>query len=134
MDGFQKKNGNSFQLNVLGDPIQKCSCKKSYKITGYYRDGYCNTGMDDFGQHTICSVMTDEFLIFSKSVGNDLSTPKPEFNFKGLIDGDHWCICLARWKEAYNQGKAPKVILKSTNIVTLHEINLEILKKFSNEF
>ena len=123
MDGFVRKRGNPYQLNVLGGKLEECSCNENkssiLKMTGFYRDGYCNTGPNDTGLHTVCSVMSDEFLIYSKSVGNDLSTPVPEYKFSGLNKGDHWCLCAERWKQAYLDGKAPQVILKSTNIITL---------------
>ena len=136
MDGFSRRE-EPYQLNVFGEKILSCSCHKSQKnkvnsltLTGYYRDGYCNTGSDDLGLHTVCALMTSEFLDYSKTVGNDLSTPIPEFNFSGLNHGDHWCLCAERWKQAYLDNKAPKIILKSTNIVTLSVIDIEILKRF----
>ena len=133
MDGPYRRDENNKQLNVLGSDLESC---RSFKeddeiITGFYRDNCCNTGPDDFGLHTVCCIMTQSFLTFSKSVGNDLSTPIPEYNFKGLREGDHWCLCASRWQEAFNAGKAPKVILKSTNMATLSVIKLEDLKKYS---
>ena len=136
MDGFSRRE-EPYQLNVFGEKIISCGCHESQqnkanslKLTGYYRDGYCNTGSDDLGLHTVCALMTSEFLDYSKSVGNDLSTPIPKFNFSGLKQGDHWCLCAERWKQAYLDNKAPKIILKSTNIVTLSVIDIEILKRF----
>ena len=136
MDGFSRRE-EPYQLNVFGEKIISCSCYKNHQnkvnsstLTGYYRDGYCNTGSDDLGLHTVCAIMTREFLDYSKSVGNDLSTPIPKFNFSGLNHGDHWCLCAERWKQAYLDNKAPKIILKSTNIVTLSVIDIEILKRF----
>ena len=124
----------NYQLNVLSEPLSNCSCnknlKKKIKLTGIYRDGFCRTEKFDFGLHTVCSIMTDEFLEFSKLEGNNLSDPVPEFNFEGLTAGDRWCLCAKRWKQAYFMKKAPKVILESTNILTLSEIELSILKKF----
>jgi uncharacterized protein (DUF2237 family) len=133
MDGFSHNGGNNKQLNVLGSDLEPCnlSDKKSNVITGFYRDNCCNTGPDDFGLHTVCCVMTKSFLTFSKLVGNDLSTPMPEYNFKGLIEADSRCLCASRWQEAFDAGKAPKVILKSTNIATLSLVKLDNLKKYS---
>ena len=135
MDGF-RSSGQNKQLNVLGGDLEPCiSLKNSNKIvTGFYRDNCCNTGPDDLGLHTVCCIVTKSFLTFSKSVGNDLSTPIPEYNFKGLSDGDHWCICASRWQEAFDAGNAPKVILKSTNMATLSVVKLENLKKYSVQF
>ena len=125
----------NYQLNVLSEPLSNCNCNinlnKKIKLTGIYRDGFCRTEKFDFGLHTVCSIMTDEFLEFSKSEGNNLSDPVPEFNFEGLTSGDRWCLCAERWKQAYFMKKAPKVILESTNILTLSVIKLSILKKFS---
>ena len=133
MDGFSPRRGDNRQLNVLGSDLEPCkfSETKNYIVTGFYRDNCCNTGPDDFGLHTVCCIMTKNFLTFSKLVGNDLSTPKPEYNFKGLIEGDSWCLCASRWKEAFEAGNAPKVILKSTNIATLSIVKLDDLKKYS---
>jgi len=135
MDGFSKKEGSEYQLNVLGEKLESCNCSKSMEdlinLTGFYRDGFCHTSEDDYGMHTVCCVMTKEFLIYTKQVGNDLSTAIPEYNFAGLKEGDLWCLCASRWKEAYDAGKAPKIKLKSTNITTLSIIELGILKKFS---
>ena len=131
MDGFSHNGGNNKQLNVLGSDLEPCnlSVKKSNVITGFYRDNCCNTGPDDFGLHTVCCVMTKSFLTFSKLVGNDLSTPMPEYNFKGLTEGDSWCLCASRWQEAFEAGKAPLVKLSSTNIATLNICKIEDLKK-----
>ena len=136
MDGTFHRRGKNKQLNVLGGDLEPCrsSKHKSEIVTGFYRDNCCNTGPDDLGLHTVCCVMTKTFLIFSKSVGNDLSTPIPEYNFRGLSEGDHWCLCASRWQEAFVSGKAPKVILKSTNIATLSVVKLEDLKKYSSEY
>ncbi len=90
--------------NVLGDELEPCSAEP---LTGYYRDGCCNTGAGDVGVHTVCAVVTDEFLAFSKAAGNDLSTPMPEYGFDGLNDGDSWCLCAPRWQEALEAGAAP---------------------------
>ena len=113
------------QLNVLGEPIEECGCDP---MTGFYRDGFCHTDAQDFGQHTVCAAMTDAFLRFSAMAGNDLSTPRPAFGFPGLVEGDHWCLCAARWLEADNTGKAPRVFLRRTHIRTLDIVPLERLK------
>ena len=98
---------------------------------GIFRDGFCHTDQLDRGLHIVCSLMTDEFLSFSKSRGNDLSTPRPEFDFPGLKAGDSWCVCAKRWKEAYEHGFAPKIYLKKTNKKTTSIIDIEILKEFA---
>ena len=116
------------QQNVFGEPIELC-CNDP--MTGFYRDGRCNTGPNDLGTHTVCALMTDEFLEYSAAAGNDLSTPRPEFNFPGLVAGNRWCLCAMRWEQAYRAGKAPKLYLKATNIVTLRAIPLEILKPYA---
>lgn len=113
------------QRNVLGGPLGSCSTKP---LTGFFRDGCCNTGDDDFGSHTICVVLTDAFLEFSKARGNDLSTPRPEFDFPGLHAGDRWCLCAARWQEALQAGKAPRVVLNSCNESSLDIVSLDDLK------
>jgi uncharacterized protein (DUF2237 family) len=97
--------------NVLGEPLDICSIKP---MTGFYRDGCCNTGREDVGSHTVCAVMTSAFLEFSKSHGNDLSTPVPEFGFPGLKAGDRWCLCAPRWQEAFEAGQASRVVLRAT--------------------
>ncbi|MBP5987146.1 MAG: DUF2237 domain-containing protein [Azonexus sp.] len=118
--------GRGNQLNVLGGPLLTCSDKP---VTGFFRDGCCNTSEDDFGSHTVCVVLTDEFLAYSKAAGNDLSTPRPEFDFPGLKAGQRWCLCAARWVEAYRAGKAPKVSLNSTNQAALEIVPLDLLKQ-----
>lgn len=110
--------------NVFGEPIKPCNHDP---ITGFYRNGCCDTGADDHGKHTVCAIMTDEFLQYSKSMGNDLSTPMPQFNFPGLITGDRWCLCVLRWKEAYTEGMAPFVDLEATNEKSLDYVNMESL-------
>jgi len=97
-------------------------------MTGFYRDGYCHTGPEDLGVHTVCVRVTAEFLEYSKSRGNDLSTPHPEFGFPGLTAGDKWCLCAARWQEAFEAGKAPRVALMATHKSTLEIIDLKDLK------
>ena len=107
--------------SVLGVALEPCSHDP---LTGFYRDGCCNTGPQDRGSHTVCAVMTEEVLTFSKAQGNDLSTPRPEFGFKGLEPGDRWCLCASRWKEAYEAGVAPKVSLRATHHAALDIVTL----------
>ncbi len=115
-------------LNVLDEPIIPCSLDP---LTGYYRDGCCDTGPQDTGSHTVCTQVTDEFLQFSQSRGNDLTTPVPAFNFPGLVAGDNWCLCATRWKEAWQAGCAPAVVLHATNKATLKIVPLETLLPFA---
>ncbi|MCA9394053.1 MAG: DUF2237 domain-containing protein [Candidatus Omnitrophica bacterium] len=114
------------QKNVLGTRLQPC-CK--FPMTGFYRDGYCRTGPEDFGRHTVCVRINEEFLSFSKAVGNDLSTPHPEMDFPGLIPGDQWCVCVLRWKEAYEAGMAPQVVLEATHEAALAHVPLDWLQE-----
>ena len=100
-------------------------------MTGFYRDGCCNTGPDDFGVHTVCVRVTKEFLEFSRARGNDLSTPVPDSGFPGLKPGDRWCLCAARWKEALDAGMAPRVVIAATHAATLEVVALEDLKKYA---
>jgi len=116
------------KLNVLGEPLVPCS---DDPLTGFFRDGCCNTAPEDFGLHVVCVRVTAEFLAFSKSRGNDLSTPHPEFGFPGLKPGDQWCLCAARWQEALQAGAAPKVILQSTHAAALKVVKLADLKRFA---
>jgi uncharacterized protein (DUF2237 family) len=102
-------------------------------MTGYFRNGVCDTRSDDVGMHTICVEMTDDFLEYCQKVGNDLSTPMPTYAFPGLNDGDHWCLCLPRWLEAYRDGIAPRVDLEATHISVLEFVSLETLERFSIE-
>ena len=111
--------------NVLGRELQPCSLDP---ITGFFRNGCCETGPDDLGLHTVCAVMTAEFLAFSKASGNDLSTPMPQYGFQGLKPGDRWCLCAPRWKEALDAGMAPQVVLESTHEETLAIVPLGVLK------
>jgi len=115
-------------INVLGGPLAPCS-DGSRPTTGWFRDGCCNTDENDRGKHTVCVELTADFLAFSKARGNDLSTPMPEHGFPGLRPGDRWCLCAARWKEAYDAGKAPKVYVTSTHEETLTVVPLEALKQ-----
>lgn len=111
-------------INVFGEPMIACS---ESPVTGYFRDGCCNTDATDQGVHTVCAVMTQEFLTFSRSVGNDLSTPRPQWSFPGLKPGDRWCLCAARFKEAYDNGCAPKVVLEATHQRTLSLVSFNEL-------
>lgn len=118
--------GKYDSVNVLDGELQPCSFDP---MTGFFRDGCCNTNALDVGSHTVCTYMTGEFLAFSKKQGNDLTTPKPEFGFEGLNPGDKWCLCATRWLEAENEGCAPKVSLASTHKSALDIIPIELLKK-----
>ena len=111
--------------NVLGGELELCSTDP---LTGFYRDGCCNTGQDDYGLHLVCAIMTEDFLVFSKSMGNDLSTPMPQFGFDGLKEGDRWCLCVQRWQEALEAGMAPQVVLAATHMSALEFVDLEDLK------
>ena len=113
--------------NVFGSELITCS---NDPLTGFYRDGCCKTGEQDKGTHTVCAVMTEEFLDFSKARGNDLSTPRPEWNFPGLQPGDRWCLCASRWVEAHKSGKAPKVKLEATDEKTLDFVSLDTLVQY----
>lgn len=112
-------------INVLGEALEPCSTDP---MTGFFRDGACNTCAADQGSHTVCAVMTAEFLAYSKYVGNDLSTPRPEFQFKGLKPGDCWCLCAARFLQAADEGCAPQVNLQGTHQRALDIVPLEVLK------
>ena len=112
--------------NVLGKPLQTCGTDP---MTGFFRTGCCDTGADDVGLHIVCTQVTDSFLAFSKKQGNDLSTPNPSFDFPGLKEGDRWCLCASRWKEALEAGQAPPVVLAATHISTLEFVDLDDLIK-----
>ena len=114
------------QNNVFGEPIKECSCEP---MTGYFRNGFCDTDKTDLGSHTVCAQLTQEFLEYSAKKGNDLSTPRPEFGFDGVKPGERWCLCAQRWLEAFKDDMAPKVILEATNEKVLDIIPLEYLKK-----
>ncbi|MEL7021265.1 MAG: DUF2237 domain-containing protein [Bacteroidota bacterium] len=118
-------NTSDAAKNVLGTDLQSCCFEPK---TGYYRDGFCHTGPTDRGIHVVCAEMTDEFLQYSKSKGNDLITPFPQFGFPGLKAGDKWCLCAARWEEARRAGAAPPVVLESTHAKALTITTLEHLK------
>jgi len=115
-------------VNVFGQPLIPCSMKP---LTGYFRDGCCNTDETDVGVHTVCIVATEEFLAFSKSVGNDLSTPLPQWNFAGVKPGDKWCLCAARFLQAHQNHAAPKVVLEATNEKTLEIVSMDILLEYA---
>jgi uncharacterized protein (DUF2237 family) len=115
-------------VNVFGEPLESCSERP---MTGFFRDGCCNTSAEDVGSHTVCVEVTSEFLEFSRFKGNDLSTPRPEFGFEGLRPGDRWCLCAARWMEAHDSGMAPRVILKGTHRRALEIAPLELLRGFA---
>ncbi|WP_412068844.1 DUF2237 family protein [Rubrivirga sp. IMCC43871] len=112
--------------NVLGGDLVACS---RAPMTGFYRDGCCETGPDDHGTHVVCAVMTADFLAFSRARGNDLSTPRPEFRFPGLRPGDRWCLCLSRWAEALEAGVAPDVVLEATHEKALAVVGLDALRE-----
>ena len=114
------------KLNVLGELLATCS---ENPITGFYRDGCCNTEKADTGSHTVCTRVTAEFLEFSSKMGNDLSTPRSEFGFPGLRPGDQWCLCAARWQQAFEAGVAPKVVLQATHAAALRLVKLANLKR-----
>ncbi|MGH1486124.1 MAG: DUF2237 family protein [Cellvibrionaceae bacterium] len=124
------KNNNvtSFAKNILGTPLENCC---SDPITGFFRDGYCNTNQQDTGRHLVCVIVTDEFLEFSYKRGNDLITPRPEYGFPGLKSGDGWCLCADRWFEAYKENAAPSVNLLATHEKALDIIPLDALKKYA---
>jgi len=115
-------------VNVFGEPLETCG---SEPVTGFYRDGCCNTSADDLGSHTVCVLATKEFLEYSRFRGNDLSTPAPDFGFPGLQPGDSWCLCAARWLEAHQQGMAPRVFLKRTHKKALEIVPMELLREFA---
>ena len=117
-------------VNVVGGQLLPCS---SEPVTGFYRDGCCSTGAEDVGSHTVCTVMTEEFLAFSKAAGNDLSTPRPEWGFAGLQPGDRWCVCAARWYEAYEAGQAAPVVLGAIHVRALDIVPIEALLEHALE-
>ena len=118
------------QLNVLGTELELCSLDP---LTGFLRDGNCSTGQQDLGSHTVCAMVDQAFLEYSLAAGNDLSTPVPEYGFPGLKPGDKWCLCAARWKQAYDAGCAPPVYLRATHERALEIIELETLKRFARD-
>ena len=116
------------QLNIFNEPLEACSFDP---VTGFFRSGCCETSEQDTGSHTVCAIMTEEFLKFSKSKGNDLSSPVQAFDFPGLNPGDRWCLCAARWLEAYEAGSAPSIIARATHRRALEIIPMEVMKEFS---
>ena len=116
--------------SVLDTPLQTCSTDP---MTGWFRDGCCETQAADRGRHIVCAVMTDEFLTFSRSRGNDLTTPRPEYRFPGLKAGDRWCLCIDRWREAHAAGVAPKVVLDATHQIATERVPLSTLREFAVE-
>ena len=114
--------------NVLGGPLRSCSTDP---VTGFYRNGCCDTGPDDVGLHLVCTRVTAAFLAHQKAIGNDLATPNPWFNFPGLRPGDQWCVCVTRWKESLEAGAAAPVVLEATHISTLEFVDLEDLKRYA---
>jgi uncharacterized protein (DUF2237 family) len=123
-------NGGRPARNVLGGALEPCSVRP---MTGFFRNGRCNTGPEDVGSHTVCAVMTAEFLAFSRAMGNDLSTPVPEYGFPGLRPGDRWCLCAPRWAEALAAGRAPGVVLRATEMAALAYCSLEDLRAHAVE-
>ena len=121
-------NTKQGQLNVYDKPLELCSLNP---LTGFYRDGYAKTGPNDSGSHVVCAIVSQEFLDYSKSMGNDLITPRPEYNFPGLKEGDKWALCKFRWLQGYNAGKGCKVVLGATNKQALDTIPLATLEKFA---
>ena len=117
-------------ISVLGEPLELCGDKP---VTGFFRDSHCNTCAEDYGSHTVCIQASKEFLAYSKEKGNDLSTPMPEYGFEGLKAGDGWCLCAARWLEAYEDGAAPRVFLGRTHQRALEIISLDLLKKYATD-
>lgn len=115
-------------LNVFGEALIPCS---TAPITGFFRDGFCNTCSEDAGSHTVCAQMTEEFLAFSKYLGNDLSTPRPDWGFPGLKPGDGWCLCAGRWLEAFENDAAPKIFLQRTHRKALEIVPLDLLKQYA---
>jgi uncharacterized protein (DUF2237 family) len=115
--------------NIFGEPLVTCSNKPK---TGFFRDGCCTTDASDVGEHTVCIVVTEEFLEFSRMVGNDLSTPIPQYDFEGVKPGDRWCLCALRWVEAYRNNCAPKIVLAATNETVLKHIPMDILIEFAH--
>jgi len=120
--------GMDASVNVFGEKLETCSERP---MTGFFRDGCCNTSDDDLGSHTVCVQVTATFLEFSRFRGNDLSTPRPEFGFAGLKPGDRWCLCAARWKEAYDAGMAPRVYLRATHQRALEIVSLDVMREFA---
>ncbi len=129
MIAFDKPDGagrRKPETNVLGGVLVACSHEP---LTGFFRDGCCRTGADDVGVHTVCAVMTQDFLEFTVAAGNDLVTPQPQWGFPGLVAGDRWCLCASRWLEAARAGRAPRVVLEATHVRTLETVPLDLLQQ-----
>jgi uncharacterized protein (DUF2237 family) len=120
--------GRDEDVNVVGGELLQCSTEP---LTGFYRNGCCSTGPEDVGSHTVCCVVTDDFLAFSRAAGNDLSTPRPEWGFRGLVAGDRWCVCAERWLEAYHAGHAAPVVLGATHARALEVVPIELLTELA---
>jgi Uncharacterized protein conserved in bacteria len=114
--------------NIFGEPLMTCSNNPK---TGFFRDGCCNTDASDVGEHTVCIIATEEFLKFSKLVGNDLSTPIPQYDFKGVKPGDRWCLCASRWLEAYYNNCAPQILLEATNETLLEHVSMDVVISYA---
>ena len=127
-NSLNSPKGMEQALNVLGTPLVACCLDP---LTGYFRDGYCHTIAQDHGTHTVCAAVTEEFLSFSLSKGNDLITPNPYYHFPGLKPGDFWCLCVTRWYEAYEAGVAPKIKLEASHQKTLSFVSIDVLKEFA---
>jgi len=127
---FDETGGRPPSINVLGGRLESCSVAP---LTGFFRNGCCDSGKQDLGSHTVCAVLTAEFLSFSAAKGNDLSTPRPEFGFPGLSPGDRWCLCAPRWQEAFRAGCAPKVALRSTEQGALQHCRLQDLQAHASD-
>ena len=127
------KDDDEKSINVLGTQMECCcsNVRGTGVGTGFYRNGYCSTGAQDVGRHTVCVQVTDDFLKFSAKVGNDLSTPMPQYMFPGLKEGDLWCLCAQRWAQAYQFGKAPKLYLRATHEKTLDYVEFEVLREYA---
>jgi len=126
--GLERYPGREPDVNVAGGALLPCSAEP---LTGFYRDGCCGTGSEDVGSHTVCAVMTDEFLAFSALAGNDLSTPRPEWGFPGLVPGDRWCVCASRWLEAHRAGVAPPLVLGATHARAVDAVPIDLLTAFA---
>jgi uncharacterized protein len=127
---FDKTTATPLARNVFGQPLVPCSFDP---LTGFFRDGCCKTNAQDHGTHVVCAIVTEKFLAFSQSVGNDLSTPRPEWQFPGLEPGDAWCLCVTRWVEALKAGCAPRVKLESTHIKALEYVSLDVIADFAHD-
>ena len=130
LNGHAKVTGQPAARNVLGGPLEICGIDPK---TGFFRDGCCKTGPNDLGSHTVCAIVTAEFLAFTASRGNDLSTPRPEYDFPGLKPGDRWCLCSGRWAEAEHAGVAPPVVLAATHERAVDAVPLDVLERYAED-